>query len=385
MGLAEFAFTQSCGTTTISSQHDVDSIKQCPTITGDIVIATDAVGRIQIDGVESVGGSINASGSRITSFDAPSLKSVASDIAFSELNDVQDISFPQLGTVGGKFDFAALPLLSSLNISGFNETSRLRRLSLQDVPKLRRVSIYTPTIGELLIAGNGSLEVGLEVDTNLPKSFEILSVGGCSSLSGFFNSTTVGNFTLFQNTFAELDLTGLRVNYSMRILENPNLEKISLPNPSSLQASQLPPSGPDAPQWKHVDIGGNPRLDSSNITLQTTSNFWDWGAQNLSTMIFAGNFHSDFFYWQTTPKGKYPDTSCVYTTDRFGLNSTDPLFDCEFLNALRYQGLFRGNYSCQGKSIPSSASNGGPSRRIYRYDLLMGIGISLGALTLQWL
>ncbi|KAI1080398.1 hypothetical protein F5B20DRAFT_111422 [Whalleya microplaca] len=376
---ARFAITQSCGDITISSEHDVDAIKTCPIITGDIVITTEAAGRIELDGVESVGGSINVTGSQISSFSAPSLKSVTKDILFYDLSDVQDISLPRLNFIGGQFDFVALSSLSSLNISGFNDTSHLKQFTLQDAPKLRQVSIYTPTIEKLIIIGRGSLEVGLKVDASIPKSFGVSTIGGCSSLSGFFNSTTIDNFTLIGNNFTELDLSGLRINDAMRIVDNPALEKVLLPNPSSLQDSQLPPTGPDAPQWKHAEISGNPRLDSKNILMQSTSNFWAWGAQNVSTLIFQGVFHSDFFYWQQTPKGKYPDTSLVYTTDQFSVNSTDMLFDCEFLNAMRYQGLFKKDYSCQGRSLRSSS----PVRRISYYTLLVGLGLFLWAFFLQ--
>ncbi|KAI1377985.1 hypothetical protein F4677DRAFT_414114 [Hypoxylon crocopeplum] len=211
-------------------------------------------------------------------------------------------------------------------------------------------SCTTSTIS-LQAQSTSSAEIGLEIT-------------GCNNTSDFPGLTTVARVDLYENSFTELDLAGLRITDQIRIADNPNLERLVLPDPRPGQTVTLPPTGQDAPQWTDVEIVNNPRLDSSNIEYQNSSNFWDWGAQNLSTLVLSGgNFHWNFFYPQSTSTGDYPKTGSVYVTTRFVLNSTDSTFDCSYLNELRYQGALQGDYSCQGRAVnPISASSLGNSR-----------------------
>ncbi|KAI0381427.1 hypothetical protein F5Y04DRAFT_255481 [Hypomontagnella monticulosa] len=184
-----------------------------------------------------------------------------------------------------------------------------------------------------------------------------LEVTGCDNPPDFSGLTAVARINLYKNSFTELNLTGLRITDQIRIADNPYLEALVLPDPKLGQTVPLPPTGTDAPQWTDVEIVDNPRLDSDNITYQGSSNFWLWGAQNLSSLTISGsNIHSNFFYPQTTSTGKYPDESRVYTTTKFELNSTDSMYDCSYLNALRYEGLFKGEYTCQGRTVVPSAA-----------------------------
>ncbi|KAI0838383.1 hypothetical protein F5Y06DRAFT_267975 [Hypoxylon sp. FL0890] len=200
-----------------------------------------------------------------------------------------------------------------------------------------------------------------------------LEITGCGNLTGFANLTTVARVNLYSNSFTELDLASLKITDQIRIADNPNLETIVLPDPRPGQTISLPPTGTDAPQWTVVEIVDNPQLDTNNIKYQGSANFWDWGVLNFSSVTFSGgNFHSDFFYPLST--GNYPQDGYVYVTTSFVLNSTDPTYDCAYLNSLRYHGSFKGDYMCQGRTvIPSSAAGLSNSRII----LLSGLGATI--------
>ncbi|KAI2471570.1 hypothetical protein F4781DRAFT_102353 [Annulohypoxylon bovei var. microspora] len=186
-----------------------------------------------------------------------------------------------------------------------------------------------------------------------------LEITGCDKLTNFSDLNTVARVNLYKNNFTELDLASLRITDQIRIAGNPNLETLVLPDPKPSQTVSLPPTGTDAPQWTVVEIVDNPLLDTDNIKFQGSSNFWDWGLRNLSSFALSGgNFHSDFFYpLSKTSTGDYPEPGHVYVTDSFVLNSTDSTYDCSYINSLRYHGSFKGNYTCQGRTVVPSLAN----------------------------
>lgn len=191
-----------------------------------------------------------------------------------------------------------------------------------------------------------------------------LEITGCSDISGFGGLNSVARVNLYKNSFTEVNLAGLRITDQIRIADNPNLEKIVLPDPRPGQTVSLPPTGTDAPQWTDVEIVDNPQLNTDNIEYQGSFKFWDWGARDLSSFVLSGgDFHSDFFYPVSTPDRQYPEDGHVYTTTRFVLNSTDFTFDCSYLNSRRYQGAFKGDYTCQGRTVVPSSAQGFPSSR----------------------
>ncbi|KAI1385898.1 uncharacterized protein F4822DRAFT_357324 [Hypoxylon trugodes] len=185
-----------------------------------------------------------------------------------------------------------------------------------------------------------------------------LEVTGCSKFSNF-SDLTVARVNIYNNSFTEINLANVRITDQIRIANNPNLEKIVLPDPRPGQTIPLPPTGTDAPTWTDVEIAGNPQLDSDNITYQGGASFWDWGVRNLSSFVFIdGNFHSNFFYPISTSTGSYPEKGHVYVTSRFIVNSTDSLYDCGYLNSVRYYGSIKGNYTCQGRTVMDGLARG---------------------------
>ncbi|KAI1139142.1 hypothetical protein F5Y05DRAFT_339765 [Hypoxylon sp. FL0543] len=200
-----------------------------------------------------------------------------------------------------------------------------------------------------------------------------LEITGCGNLTSFSNLTSVARVNLYSNSFTELDLASLKISDQIRIADNPNLETLVLPDPRPGQTISLPPTGTDAPHWSVVEIVDNARLDTDNIKYQGSSNFWDWGVRNLSTFALSGgNFHSDFFYPLST--GNYPEDGHVYVTTSFVLNSTDPTYDCAYLNSLRYYGSFQGDYVCQGRTVVPSSADGLSNSRL---TLLSGLGAAV--------
>ena len=72
----------------------------------------------------------------------------------------------------------------------------------------------------------------------------------------------------------------------------------------------------------------------------------------------------------------------VEISREFSLSATnDPDFDCSFLNSLRKQGYFQGNYSCQGKTATAGkvrTTAGSPSASgstTYTSSISLSVGI----------
>ncbi|KAI0886835.1 uncharacterized protein GGS22DRAFT_118298 [Annulohypoxylon maeteangense] len=222
-------------------------------------------------------------------------------------------------------------------------------------------------VADSCVTSTVSLTTQAATTTNAPTgkndASEIsLEITGCNNITGFPNLTTVARINLYRNNFAELNLTGLRITDQIRIASNPNLETLVLPDPKPGHTISLPPTGTDAPQWTVVEIVDNPLLDTYKIKYQGGSSFWDWGLRNLSRFTFSGgNFHSDFFY---PLSGDVPESGHVYVTDSFFLNSMDSTYDCAYLNSLRYHGSFKGNYTCQGKTVVPSLAGRMPISRV---------------------
>jgi hypothetical protein len=78
----------------------------------------------------------------------------------------------------------------------------------------------------------------------------------------------------------------------------------------------------------------------------------------------------------------FENFTLVEVSLEFSLSSSSELeFDCSFLNSLRKQGYFQGNYSCQGKTVAAGkvrTTAGSPSTSgstTYSSSLLLSVGI----------
>jgi len=366
--LSSAAAAASCGSTTITSQSDADALaKACPTVTGDVILATNAAGLIDLDGIEAIVGSLASDKSPFTSLSSSTLVSVSQNISLQGLTALINISLPQLTTVGAQFYLDSLPallnlttpLLSSVgqfhlvaapelvsmnltqlrNVTGRDASIEVTGVGLSSLDSLNvktnlssfifrnnsAVLNFAPTspqIDYLEIAGSYYLDTGTEVDLSSTVHVGTLNMTGCTAF-GAADTATYDNAIFSQNMMEDLTLTSVKVTNKLSIVNNGNMQ-IFLPNNMSIPNIEL-------------------RGIEGFYDLIGPENSWPWAIKNISTMILEGVFTPDFFLSD--------NFTLVEVSNEFTLNAVDPTFDCSYLNSLRKQGYFQGNYSCQGKTL----------------------------------
>ncbi|KAK3934013.1 hypothetical protein QBC46DRAFT_454474 [Diplogelasinospora grovesii] len=407
-----------CGSTRIVSQADADALSGCATVTGDIVLATNAAGNISLTGVEIVDGSITAesclhvadtspvvaipyifngnysdyTGNNCTglaSLAGPTLSSISQALNLSNLPGLTSVSFPKLTSVAGQVLLYGLPSLENLTVPHLASAEsfhlvyaqELQRLDLNalrnvtgtfeiqtvgltynggddafsisldqavssfiigGIPKVRGFQLVASYAGLVEVQGNGFLEFvyWLAGDYNRVGT---LSVSGCGNL--VLSSMAVDTFIVNDNTISELNLGGIQTIKTLRIQNNRQLINLDLPSIPPVLGFGLLPS------WQNLEISGNPLLQSALIPYNNPP------IQNLSSMIFTGPFDYTWFTKKFAVEKVWGQTLVA---------STDPGFNCSYLDKLRANGTLAGIYTCQGTtaSMPASSSSTSAGHRL---------------------
>jgi hypothetical protein len=315
----------SCSSATIISQADAIAISNCSTITGNIVLASNAKGSIALDGVQIIQGSLqaepcadSASCSGVVSLSSSTLSTISSGLALQSLSNLINISFPKIVSTGPRFSLHDLPTLQSVSVPNLasseefsiSNTPNLTSLTLEILQNVTSVyinnvalstlpSIYsiskivsftvakinnvaqfvvsTPHIGLLDIQGNGSLSLSL-LDTNTSansakQDLQVLSVdtfglSGCANI--YVPDTTITVLNATHNnarSFGFQQIVGLKDIY---IIDNDRLEEIEWPGPT-------------------------PVLNDLTISISSALKIWNsLFVQNISNVILTGEISTAF-------------------------------------------------------------------------------------------
>jgi hypothetical protein len=171
LGLAAAA---SCGSSTIASQSDADVLNTaCATVTGDVILASNAAGVVNFDGIQVIDGNLvsdscSSNCSSFTSLSSSTLTSVSQNITFQNLPGLGSVSFPGLQNVGGQFYLDSLPNLQNLSIHSLSSVGQFHlgfaaKLVSMDLIGMQKVTGQDPSI-EVISIGLSALQ-GLNVDT----------------------------------------------------------------------------------------------------------------------------------------------------------------------------------------------------------------------------
>ncbi|KAK3937316.1 hypothetical protein QBC46DRAFT_392946 [Diplogelasinospora grovesii] len=412
---AATATSTACGSTRIVSQADADALSGCATVTGDIVLATNAAGNISLTGVEVIDGSITTetciwkngtagtyvAGSPVlaipymsddtdiqsaytdnnctglVSLAGPTLMSISQALNLSNLPGLASVSFPKLKTVAGEVLLYGVPSLENLTLPQLASAESFHLVDAQElqsldlpalnnvtgtfeiqtvgltydtyvfsleflvssfiiggIPKVRGFQLTAGHVGLLEVQGNGFLEFVYwnAIDYN---RVDTLSVSGCGSL--VFGNMAVDTLIVNGNTISTLRLNGIQTIKTLRIHNNRQLTDVEMPFFPSLSGFGLLPS------WQNLEISGNPLLQSARIEY-----YGNPPIQNLSSMVFTGPFDYAWF-------------SKIFTVEKVWgqtlVASTDPGFNCSYLDKLRANGTLAGIYTCQGTTASMAASS----------------------------
>lgn len=166
----------SCSTSRIATQADVDALRNCATVSGDVVLSTSATGSIVLSGVGQITGSLQSeacttatrsSCDGLTSFSSPELNVVDGGVIFENLTALTEVHLPNLYRVNN-IEFRTLRQLQRLSLDSLNAVFDGKNLE---------------NTGNVTFSGLSSL-----VDISLPKletakAFEVLDVQALRNLS----------------------------------------------------------------------------------------------------------------------------------------------------------------------------------------------------------
>jgi hypothetical protein len=328
--ITELASGASCGSATITSQSDAYAlVAACPTVNGDVTLATNASGTINLDGLQSINGNLaseicsNSCGA-IASLSSATLISISQNISLIGLSNLTNVALPKLQTVGeqfyldslsslnelsvpkltsvGQFHLGTAPNLTSMNLTqlqnvtgqnpsveifsvgllyfqNLNVNTNLSSFILRDTPNSEGLDLDIPTIDYLEIQPGGTFGKSFSFSTSTGATFVsrvgTLNMSGCDGFDAAY-PTTYDTMILSQNSFETLYLNPVKILNNLSIINNGNLNSALLPTDMSIP---------------NIEISGN-GVFSQELIAGTDS--WPWGIKNVSTMILDGFFVPDF-------------------------------------------------------------------------------------------
>ncbi len=348
----------------IGSQADADDLRlACPTVTGDITIATSVASAINLDGLVVLTGQISSSGSDITALSSstltgaakfdlanqtglqnisfPQLALVQSDFNLDTLPALERVSVPNLATVGS-FRIVNAPVLASLQVNlqaiatelnpdyptTYEDTIEISGVGLaslsgldvsdaqystyylrvHDNPQLKQFRWTAPGFGPFHAQIHGAGNLDLVVLPPARKFDQVglqLSAEDDTSLnvSGLHSFTYVSEDTLyFQAAYFDNNTMA-----TLNLSNMPVVTNISVTNNPNLVSLTLPDSDSEndftsiyTGRTFNINISNNTKLSSDNIT--QSSGHWPWGIVQASSMVFQNClFHTDFLWVSLLP------------------------------------------------------------------------------------
>lgn len=334
------------GTFTISSASDVSQLSSCSTYDGDIVIAAEASGQINIDGVTRITGDLRSSNAtQLTGIGADRLQTIEGMFDLEVLQIMSNLQMPYLNAVN-RIRWIALPALQSLNfargvtqanqvyisntgltqLSGI-ELTAVGSLDVNNNQFLRTINVNNlkNVTSQLAFSANGpNLEIALP---NL-QSAANMTIRNVSSISMPSLSQVAGSMGFYQNYFSSFSAPNLtRTGNTIAFVDSPSLNSLEFPMLQTIGGGLL--------------LANNSQLDG--IT----------GFNSLKTINgdinFFGTFDSVSFNSLSDVKG----AASVYTS------STNTSI-CDLFQAAKKGQAIKGKLTCETSS-KNTAGNGSSS------------------------
>lgn len=316
----------SCSSATLASQEDANAFSGCSTISGNVVLATNAVGNIVLEGVQVIEGSLStadcssgttSSCSGLLSLSSSTLSSMSNSLKLQSFSNLLNISFPQLLSTGPTFSLDELsslqtltipklssadsffirntPKLTSLNLDVLTNVTSfyINNVALSALPLINSISnitsftasginnvssiiLNTTSIGLLDIQGNGTLRLGFLEASNVNNTIhdsqvsavETLNVSGCKSI--VFTNMTISAVNMTGNNITVSNLEQVRDLQNIYFIDNPMLEEVIFPDTTVLN---------------NLTLSNNPLLGTESLF---------WNALNITSVTLTGALPAAF-------------------------------------------------------------------------------------------
>lgn len=217
----------SCSSSTFTITAATDAaIASCTTVTGDIVISTDAGTTVDLGSVAKIEGSLTADSLALISLTAGSLKSISDTFTLNNLTALSTLSLTALTSVG-TIAWTTLPALSELTFTAGVETATNITISDTHLSTLAGLSDSLQTVGLLDLNNNGRLQTVDLALTSLTDNLILQANGQNLAVSlaslAWAKELTIANTTTFTAPALQV------VNGSARFDSN-YFTELSLPN-----------------------------------------------------------------------------------------------------------------------------------------------------------
>jgi len=143
------------GTKTVQNQGDATALATCSTISGDLVVASQAANVLALDGIKHITGSLSCNGARnLSSLTADQLETIGDDFKLSGLTLLNTLQFDSLTEVG-TIDFEALSQLQQLDFKkGVVKATKVR---ITNTYLNSLTGIELKTVGDMDVSNNPRL------------------------------------------------------------------------------------------------------------------------------------------------------------------------------------------------------------------------------------
>lgn len=249
--------TCTVSTTTIQSQAEATGLAGCQTVSGTVVIGSEAPGAIQLSGPEVITGDlIVRNNSRIETVSSDTIERIGGEFNLNDLSSLRSVSFSALTqvesiswiSVGGLNSATLGPLTRAQDVilsdtflddlSAFDLTT-VRTFDVNNNRPLERLNLeFTSISGNLNIKDNG---LGLEV--SLPNLLWVveMSIANASSFSAPLLRTVNGSASFDQNFFESFRLPNLTSTErgDISFVSNGNLNNLTFPALTSIGGGLL--------------------------------------------------------------------------------------------------------------------------------------------------
>lgn len=331
---------------TITAAASVSQLASCATLDGTLEISGDAVGSLNLNGVEEIAGDINIfNSSSITDINFNQLTKISGSLAVDALTQLHVIDFSQLSEIE-QLNLISLPSLSTINLN--SGVSKLKNLQVSDtaLSSLQGLITNFNSINQLNVNNNKNItQLDLQnletVTENLILSFNgddcsinldslewasNMTIQDAASFSASGLKDVNGSLIIAYNKFDNFELPVESVGGALQIFANEELTEFSLGN--------------------LTEVGGEVRI-FNNTDLDDMSDSFE----SLETIKGAVNIKGSFSNF-TTPALEEVDGD-------FTVESDNSDFDCDEFKKLYKSNKIEGhNFKCIAPEKEASGSSG---------------------------
>ncbi|KAI9828984.1 MAG: hypothetical protein M1832_000007 [Thelocarpon impressellum] len=324
----------------IQNQGDATALANCETISGDVIIAPEVAGTIQLDGVQKINGDLNCTkATGLTGLLANDLETIGGGFILTGLTRLSGLTFPQLTAVDS-IQWQALGALQNLSFT--STVSKAKNVLISDTQLQSLQGINLEVVDNFNINNNRYLTT---MDVQLKNISTSLTVqeNARSLVASFPNLQTALNMT-FRNC-SDVKLPSLSTVNGTMVFSNVGFKSFGAPNVTK--------SG-------GISFVGNPELTNISLPLLTTIEGGYQIANNSGLLIVNGFRQLKTVAGALDFSGNFTDVSLPALSDvKGGFNlQTSAEFDCGPFQSAANSGVVKGTFVCAGKQIaPGTAGN----------------------------